>query len=235
MHSATQHARRSPRRRPPHASPAAARLVRLCAACTHPQGNADPSLLSLSSPARAPCPASCHVFGLLLLHGPPQVSKFTIKSDYGYGDSGSPPKIPGGATLVRHSAALAAPRFLTFLPSCEFSCGPLPPASRPAHRHVTAPDHCLGVISICWCPWPLGLPHIHGTSAADLRGGAAGVEVGEGHCGRRRRDQDGAQGGQRLGQAAAAGRGVRQVRPAAAGQPLAWACGLPEGARSPPA
>ena len=24
----------------------------------------------------------------------------TIKSDYGYGDTGSPPKIPGGATLV---------------------------------------------------------------------------------------------------------------------------------------
>ena len=23
-----------------------------------------------------------------------------IKSDYGYGDSGSPPKIPGGATLI---------------------------------------------------------------------------------------------------------------------------------------
>jgi len=27
-------------------------------------------------------------------------SIFTIRSDYGYGDSGSPPKIPGGATLI---------------------------------------------------------------------------------------------------------------------------------------
>lgn len=25
---------------------------------------------------------------------------FTIRADYGYGDSGSPPKIPGGATLM---------------------------------------------------------------------------------------------------------------------------------------
>jgi len=29
-----------------------------------------------------------------------EVAKFTIRADYGYGDSGSPPKIPGGATLV---------------------------------------------------------------------------------------------------------------------------------------
>ena len=27
-------------------------------------------------------------------------AELTIKSDYGYGDSGSPPKIPGGATLI---------------------------------------------------------------------------------------------------------------------------------------
>lgn len=25
---------------------------------------------------------------------------FTIKSEYGYGEMGSPPKIPGGATLI---------------------------------------------------------------------------------------------------------------------------------------
>lgn len=29
-----------------------------------------------------------------------ELSRFAIKSDYGYGDNGSPPKIPGGATLV---------------------------------------------------------------------------------------------------------------------------------------
>ncbi|CAB3397489.1 unnamed protein product [Caenorhabditis bovis] len=29
-----------------------------------------------------------------------ELAEFTIRSDYGYGDSGSPPKIPGGATLV---------------------------------------------------------------------------------------------------------------------------------------
>lgn len=29
-----------------------------------------------------------------------QVSKLIITSEYGYGDAGSPPKIPGGATLV---------------------------------------------------------------------------------------------------------------------------------------
>eukprot|EP00696_Hemimastix_kukwesjijk_P000984 gnl/Hemi2/11272_TR3897_c0_g9_i1.p1 gnl/Hemi2/11272_TR3897_c0_g9~~gnl/Hemi2/11272_TR3897_c0_g9_i1.p1 ORF type:complete len:568 (-),score=226.28 gnl/Hemi2/11272_TR3897_c0_g9_i1:223-1830(-) len=29
-----------------------------------------------------------------------ELAKFTIKSDYGYGDRGSPPKIPGGATLI---------------------------------------------------------------------------------------------------------------------------------------
>jgi hypothetical protein len=31
---------------------------------------------------------------------PLQVSKLIIASEYGYGASGSPPKIPGGATLV---------------------------------------------------------------------------------------------------------------------------------------
>ena len=29
-----------------------------------------------------------------------ELAVFTIKSDYGYGDVGSPPKIPGGATLI---------------------------------------------------------------------------------------------------------------------------------------
>lgn len=29
-----------------------------------------------------------------------ELSRFTIRSEYAYGDSGSPPKIPGGATLV---------------------------------------------------------------------------------------------------------------------------------------
>ncbi|UMM30209.1 hypothetical protein L5515_012185 [Caenorhabditis briggsae] len=29
-----------------------------------------------------------------------EVAEFTIRSDYGYGDAGSPPKIPGGATLI---------------------------------------------------------------------------------------------------------------------------------------
>lgn len=29
-----------------------------------------------------------------------ELARFAIKSDYGYGDSGSPPKIPGGATLI---------------------------------------------------------------------------------------------------------------------------------------
>lgn len=29
-----------------------------------------------------------------------EVSKLTIQADYGYGASGSPPTIPGGATLV---------------------------------------------------------------------------------------------------------------------------------------
>uniref|UniRef100_A0A1I7V2Q9 peptidylprolyl isomerase n=1 Tax=Caenorhabditis tropicalis TaxID=1561998 RepID=A0A1I7V2Q9_9PELO len=29
-----------------------------------------------------------------------EVAEFTIRSDYGYGDVGSPPKIPGGATLI---------------------------------------------------------------------------------------------------------------------------------------
>ena len=29
-----------------------------------------------------------------------ETAVFTIRSDYGYGDTGSPPKIPGGATLV---------------------------------------------------------------------------------------------------------------------------------------
>lgn len=29
-----------------------------------------------------------------------ELARFTIKSEYGYGESGSPPKIPGGATLI---------------------------------------------------------------------------------------------------------------------------------------
>lgn len=29
-----------------------------------------------------------------------EVAQFTIKSEYGYGETGSPPKIPGGATLI---------------------------------------------------------------------------------------------------------------------------------------
>eukprot|EP00483_Globobulimina_turgida_P005507 UN05517 len=31
---------------------------------------------------------------------PGEIRKLTIPSDMGYGDNGSPPKIPGGATLV---------------------------------------------------------------------------------------------------------------------------------------
>lgn len=34
-----------------------------------------------------------------------EVSKLTITADYGYGESGSPPKIPGGATLVGAASA----------------------------------------------------------------------------------------------------------------------------------
>lgn len=29
-----------------------------------------------------------------------ELARFTIKSEYGYGENGSPPKIPGGATLI---------------------------------------------------------------------------------------------------------------------------------------
>lgn len=36
-----------------------------------------------------------------------ELAKLTITADYGYGAAGSPPTIPGGATLVRARAAAA--------------------------------------------------------------------------------------------------------------------------------
>ncbi len=50
-----------------------------------------------------------------------EVSKLTIQADYGYGASGSPPTIPGGATLVGEGGNFAGGSVLET--AVSFGCG----------------------------------------------------------------------------------------------------------------
>ena len=80
----------------------------------------------------------------------PQVSKLIIASEYGYGAGGSPPKIPGGATLVSLPACPPA-RLPAHPPACLPAC--LPACCRHSHgKQWWHASQCCAAAAGCTVP-----------------------------------------------------------------------------------
>lgn len=91
-----------------------------------------------------------------------EVSKLTIQADYGYGASGSPPTIPGGATLVRRCGCagqgVGGGGVLRCLPRLKAAAAG--GCRGPAAGRVPAPAGSLNArCTVKCCSAPLSAPH----------------------------------------------------------------------------
>ena len=155
-----------------------------------------------------------------------QVSKLTITADYGYGAAGSPPTIPGGATLV-FEVELLEWQSVKDIAGGWAEGGPRRRGTLESWNNASA---CCSGRGAALRPGPptLPIPYVPTLNPEPPKplNPKKTLIPSVPTRRRRRRDQDGGGRGQRLGQAAGARRGLRQVSGARVWEG-AWAGGSP--------